>query len=485
MISRRRFLQSSASLALLPLLPKVATSQTIRVRQSWEVFCAGPSYVSLCNAISAMRANKDSTDPNSWTYWSNTHQQFCPHGKAYFLAWHRGFLYRFEGRLRQISGDPNLVLPYWNYYDYPSIPQEFLVAGSPLYRGDRTGTDVSSGLSLDAFADTIIYFQRGKPNAFESTIEPLPHNNVHNLIGGAMSSILTSPRDPLFWVHHANIDRLWVAWLAAGNGRRQPAASNTYWSGTFNYGAGVKGVAATWTTSTTTYLGYQYDNQTMPSSLPPPPPPPPTSTAFAPAPLTLDGISADARPARPATVQRQALGSVQPLVLDERSISVEVPLSAQDASRVRSLMLSPAAAGEASDVGAPLRVVLDGVELTGLGARGGYFYKVYVNLPKDGEPGAAPSAYFIGSLGAFEVSVARMQASMGAHGMHDMAGMSGATAGHDAKLVFPISEALRRIWPAGLDRITVSFVRSDGRRHPTKGQVIRVKAFSVEADATL
>jgi tyrosinase len=122
MISRRRFLQSSVSLALVPLLPRVALSADLRTRPSWEVFCTEPTFASLCNAIAAMKANKNSADPNAWTYWSETHRQFCPHGVAYFLAWHRGFLYRFETRLRMISGDPNLVLPYWNYYDNPNVP---------------------------------------------------------------------------------------------------------------------------------------------------------------------------------------------------------------------------------------------------------------------------------------------------------------------------------------------------------------------------
>ena len=128
---------------------------------------------------------------------------------SYFLAWHRGFLHRFEAKLKEISGDPSLVLPYWNYYDSPSIPPEFLDPSSPLYRSDRTGTDVTGALSYDAFADTVIRFQRGKSHAFETIVESRPHNLVHNLIGGSMASIRISPRDPVFWVHHANIDRLW------------------------------------------------------------------------------------------------------------------------------------------------------------------------------------------------------------------------------------------------------------------------------------
>lgn len=42
-------------------------------------------------------------------------------------------------------------------------------------------------------------------------LEGQPHNNVHNNIGGFMGDFL-SPVDPLFFAHHANIDRLWDVW---------------------------------------------------------------------------------------------------------------------------------------------------------------------------------------------------------------------------------------------------------------------------------
>lgn len=469
MISRRRFLQSSLSVALVPLLPRVAVSADLRVRQSWDAFCAGPTYASLCNAVSLMRANKNSSDPASWSYWPAVHSTYCPHGKPYFLAWHRGFLYRFEGWLRKVSGDPNLMLPYWNYYANPQVPSEFLDPNNSLYRSGRTGSDVTGALSLDPFADTITNFQRGTTNAFEPLVESRPHNPVHNLIGGMMGSIKNSPWDPLFWVHHANIDRLWAAWAAAGGGRRQPAASNSYWNVSFQYGAAIKAVPGVWTTTTTNYFGYQYDDQTMPSSLPPPPP---TSSALAPT-FSLAG----ALPAKPAAVAGPPLGASEPLALDERSLSVDIALNAQDASRVRSAMLQPAGAS-AADAG-PVRVVLDDVRLTGLGEKGGYFYKVYINLPDTPANAGHERNFLLGMVGPFEIEVAQMKAAMQGKGMH---GMQGHAASKGARLEFPATDALRRIWPAQLDTLSVSFVRVDGGQRPTKGQTIRIGAFSVQAD---
>jgi tyrosinase len=38
------------------------------------------------------------------------------------------------------------------------------------------------------------------------------HNVVHGWVGGIMNNIIYSPSDPVFWMHHAMIDRLWSLW---------------------------------------------------------------------------------------------------------------------------------------------------------------------------------------------------------------------------------------------------------------------------------
>ena len=74
-------------------------------------------------------------------------------------------------------------------------------------------------------------------------------------------------------VHHANIDRLWAAWTATGNGRTQPPASDGYWTqslrssrtvnGTkFNYGSGLD-MDRQLTFETRSTLFYEYDDLTL------------------------------------------------------------------------------------------------------------------------------------------------------------------------------------------------------------------------------
>lgn len=45
---------------------------------------------------------------------------------------------------------------------------------------------------------------------FQRSLEAI-HGNVHNAVGGDMRTA-HSPTDPVFYLHHANVDRLWAQW---------------------------------------------------------------------------------------------------------------------------------------------------------------------------------------------------------------------------------------------------------------------------------
>ncbi|HJQ34353.1 MAG TPA: tyrosinase family protein [Pyrinomonadaceae bacterium] len=72
-----------------------------------------------------------------------------------------------------------------------------------------TSVDTSSGMAETDYADG--------SDGLEST----PHDDVHVGVGGLMGVVETAAQDPLFFLHHANIDRLWNLWLAQG-GRTDP-----------------------------------------------------------------------------------------------------------------------------------------------------------------------------------------------------------------------------------------------------------------------
>jgi tyrosinase len=65
-----------------------------------------------------------------------------------------------------------------------------------------------------------------------------------------------SPLDPIFWLHHCNVDRLWAQWQAAGNGA--PALTSTY-DGQFVDGTGQQVTASSATALEIAQLNYTYD----------------------------------------------------------------------------------------------------------------------------------------------------------------------------------------------------------------------------------
>lgn len=461
---RRDFLKGSLStLALISIPGRQAFGQTtIGTRLEWNDFKTTPAYGSYMTAIAAMRANTNSADRRSWVYWSNIHQSSCPHGVAYFLAWHRGYLHTFQETVREVSGNSSLVIPYWDYYKNANLPPEFTDPASPLYVTGRVNSNVSSALSLIPFASRYRNFQRGLPDAFEPAIEYRPHGSFHNIIGGYMAR-LNSPMDPIFWFHHGQIDRLWAAWVAAGAGRQMPPMTDSYWSGNFTYASST--LPRNRTYDTQTYLRYRYTDLLMPTSLPP---------------SAQRGkiIRAQATPGsgiarRPPTGlftntppqnvgNRRSLGGVQSIVLDEKSVSALIPLDPQDSKSVEAVIdvSGSGNAGAGRGIGngryKSLQVTLTGVRTTPAGANGGYYYEVYLNLP-DGS-NVLDEELLIGTFGPFEVDSAQQ---------------------HGGQLIFPATRALVRGARNQPSHLTISFVRVNGPNSPS-GPVLVIHELRAE-----
>jgi tyrosinase len=454
MFDRRMMIGSGLAAAGLLAASEVLAAP-LRTRVSWQVFRTTPSYNSFRNAVATMKANHNANDPNSWYYWANVHQNFCPHGVPYFLTWHRGYIYRFEQQIRAISGDQAFNLPYWDYYTNASLPTEFTSpanSSNPLWTS-RTNTNVSPALGYGFTQPQYVNFPRNWPTPMEPQIESLPHNQVHNIIGGFMPT-MQSPQDPIFWVHHGNIDRLWCAWVAAGGGRTMPGAADPYWNGSFVYGASP-GMPKVQTRDTTSTLGYTYDNERLPR-------PPVFKTPKLPALRTLRLNS------EKAVGETLSLGdSVGALTLDNSSFSVRVPLGPQGRARTGALKAAPPRGGSAPTID----VVLDDVALTEIGKGGGYYYKVYVNLPAAG--GAPETSHLIGTVGAFEIAGARHHAEGDAHADHGDG---------KVRLTLPATDVLRGLPAAQLSQLVVSFVRVDGTNAP-KGPAITIGDFSVQSSA--
>lgn len=261
---------------------------------------------SYAKAVRAMLALPPE-DPRNWYRQAIVHTMDCPHGNWWFLPWHRAYLGWFEQICRELSGDPQFALPYWDWTVDQQVPDDMfddvLDPNHPAYLAGRqdferliTGviagagywslpgsgfdgrsqlgqllsrrirfepdllfdmvTDPRGGMFFDqpgargirreqpgfslATADAVspatiqaalaapdfVAFGSAKTSNHHTSagfgiLEARPHNSIHRCVGsrdcnfvearGFMTDML-SPVDPIFFLHHGNMDRLWDVW---------------------------------------------------------------------------------------------------------------------------------------------------------------------------------------------------------------------------------------------------------------------------------
>jgi tyrosinase len=198
------------------------------------------------------------------------------HRGPVFLPWHRWMMLLLEANLQRVLGDPNFGLPYWDWAadgQRPAAQQP----GAPVWGLDcmggsgtgaqgavttgpftvakgfrvrvrtdpdgalqmtnralqrRLGSGVNGLPRLAEVADVLKISEYDAPDwdtasdRFRNSLEgwyprqtaPHLHNRVHVWIGGDMSPA-SSPNDPVFYLNHCNVDRIWAGWQ-----QRHPAA---------------------------------------------------------------------------------------------------------------------------------------------------------------------------------------------------------------------------------------------------------------------
>jgi tyrosinase len=468
---RRTLLKGTFGGAALQCLPGLALAQsTLRMRQEWQQFKKTSQYQSFLRGIAAMRANTNPSDRRSLQYWANVHVNYCPHGTPYFIAWHRGYLYFFEQQLRIAAGDPDLNLPYWDYYSYATLPAEFTdpTPGNPLYLPRMSG-NVYNALSMTPFSS--FNFQRGTTNAFETRIEIMPHNPVHDLIGGIMTT-MQSPLDPIFYLHHGNVDRLTHAWaLPDGKGIPEsaypysPTNSDIYWAGNHAYATDLS--LARYKTLAPSWLGNDYDNTKVPAGLPP------LAVTAQAGPARLPStprLPSNKRPAfkpvtlvqgRPISESRRSLGGAAQLAFDEQSVSHRLPLNKRDAQEIASIIAVRQDASDRAgrDMPGAVKVVVDRALLSDSGRPGGYFYALYLNMPPAIDSQATRERTFVSTLGAFQIA--------------------GASHHGPARLEFDVTDLLAQQKPTDFSELSLSWLRVDGDKPPV-GRTISIDEVRIE-----
>jgi Common central domain of tyrosinase/Polyphenol oxidase middle domain len=221
----------------------LAAPQHVR-RDISKLTANDPVVIAFKKGITVMK-KRAATDPTSWTYQANIHGtrdsillagwNSCTHKTDFFLSWHRMYLYFFERILRKASGDPAFALPYWDWSkpNGRSIPQLFREPRNPtlnpLYQPRRDAAvnlggflaqisaekDVRRAMKMEDMLDS----QTTDSISFKSTMEGI-HGKIHVAVGGndgMMRFLATAAQDPIFWMHHCNVDQLWEKYMVDNN----------------------------------------------------------------------------------------------------------------------------------------------------------------------------------------------------------------------------------------------------------------------------
>ena len=194
----------------------------------------------------------------------------------YFLPWHRLMLSQFERVIREVLHDEDFTLPYWNPVtgnpDDLVVPAVFRDPGSPLYNGtrwfwvnggERIDTIYRDWLTIDALNEKIYIDSPNGSLGFNPRVDQNPHFFTHVALGGDMSEFSTVGADPLFYLHHANMDRIWESWNRLGN--KNPTDPK-YLTRKFSYGdpSGKRADLPVSAADRTAQLGYEYDSYEKP-----------------------------------------------------------------------------------------------------------------------------------------------------------------------------------------------------------------------------
>lgn len=203
------------------------------------------------------------------------------HMSPNFLPWHREFLRRFDSELQRAGGNPALHVPYWDWVAPNAFAeifsddflggdgdpdQNYAVTTGPFRQGewevlllDETDDEWdgdsdlvllhgplqrkfdSTGVvmpTLEQVASAVLEYrpydappfdQRADiTRSFRNYVEgwwpsgSAMHNGIHVFLGGQMQTG-SSPNDPAFFLHHANVDRLWALYQEAWGDSSFPA----------------------------------------------------------------------------------------------------------------------------------------------------------------------------------------------------------------------------------------------------------------------
>lgn len=496
--TRRQFLGSTAGVAaglaaFGTVSEATAKMQAVRVRRNLGTLdLTQPADRQVLDQYTAgvqvlrQRSAANWNDPRGWAVQAGLHTYRCQHGNWWFFPWHRAYLYAFERMIQDAVGDPTFALPYWDWTDSNqlTLPAAFRDPNSPLYDANRRA-EVNAGTSqldwsyYDTYFGGVLNFiltrstflpSFGSPAAASfpglershgteyahGDVEGGPHDTVHVWVAGGgqldMGNPVYAALDPIFWIHHCNLDRLWSRWRAADVANHLNPATPDWVNQQLQFlrpdGQAELTTVSQLLNSWNAPLGYRYDDE----------PAPPPAMAMAPA-------------MAPRMEARMNLPAPQPASLAVAELRFEVkqkPLTVSlkltppsHTAVVRAVTAAPVA--PAPEARPRVLLVVEGITFEDQASG---IVEVYLNAPQVEQGAQAPKGHAVGTFSFF---AGHPPAPAG--GGHAMAAP---TAHPRFSRAFDITETVRALQAAGTwnpNEIQVSLVRRPFDRAVPAGKV--------------
>jgi hypothetical protein len=235
---------------------------TVEAQIQWLNGNGFGDYVSYYQGVT----NQSAPDATAVAIWATCQHSSDSSQALNFFGWHRMYLYYFERVLRWAAADDTLRLPYWDYTDpaQVTLPAEFQSKVSTLYDARRNPDMNTGAATLDPGSTNVDALLLREPDyfRFEAQIESNVHGYVHCTVGPTcpvahMGDVPVAGNDPIFYLHHANIDRLWACWQHL---RALPAGAWQDQQFSFVDETGTMQTQPVKNFLDSTSLGYVYDN---------------------------------------------------------------------------------------------------------------------------------------------------------------------------------------------------------------------------------
>ncbi|RYP78270.1 hypothetical protein DL771_000747 [Monosporascus sp. 5C6A] len=189
----------------------------------------------LATKPSTLGLNLNTTLYDDFTY-VHTRLNDIIHYVSMFLPWHRYFVQLYQNHLKDCgytgpmkvvggnggdkiekTGDQEwMCLTDGPFKDLRPAYSRTEYAPHCLSRDFNDGTARPGNMRGTAYSDEEMEFVNkwDAYDDFRTYLESIPHGSIHSAVGGEKGDLRpsSSPNDPLFFMHHAQVDRLWYLW---------------------------------------------------------------------------------------------------------------------------------------------------------------------------------------------------------------------------------------------------------------------------------